>query len=159
MADQPVSDPSSPRFPGAGASLWLIGALVAIAIGVIVVLAVVVDGDDQVLVVVPQGVQADVDEDDAVRVTGTVGEIEEIFDVGEDEFGDEEDFDDFGEENAILAESVEQVDEGESQDGVTVDDIADEDEFEGGDEPVTVVGEVEDDSVGLQSFTIGEPDD
>lgn len=163
MTEQAAPNPSERRRFRV-AALALIA--VALAVAVLIVLAIVIDDDDEVLVVVPQALNVDVDDGDTVRVTGTVGEFEEVFD--DDGDFDEDDF-------VIVADAVEtRLDGDEGAEGesrgedegdraqarqVEIDEVADDDDEDLLGQRVTVVAEVSEEDVGLQSFLVEEEDD
>lgn len=145
----PADEPARRRYGVRGGSwAWLAGLALIGAMVAWIVFAVV--ADDDVVLVVPQGGEVEVEEGDTVRVSGTVRDFE-----FEPTFGEEGDFEEFDESNAIVATSIEPAGEDADSDA-DFEDIVEDEGLEG--QQVTVVGEVEDDDVGETAFTIEESD-
>ena len=154
MAEESPSSAADRRGTRRNTAIGL--AVVALAAAVVVFLAVLA-ADEGVLVVRPDDpAVVDVEEGQALTVTGTVAEFE--FD---DAFGEEDEFSEYDEgTHVIVADLVQPVSEDAAQEteSITLEDIADEQDDELVGEQVTVVAEVEEDDVGLRSFVVGETD-
>lgn len=141
------------RLEAVGGPVRALVALVVLALVVVIVLALAADERVLVASAIPE---IEVEEGETVLVSGTLAEFS-----SDPAFGDEDDFEDFEGERAILADSVLPIEaeEGEPEaQEVIVDlgDTSDEDEALLG-QQVTVVGAV-DERVGPHSFVIEETD-
>lgn len=142
------------RLEAVGGPVRALVAVVVLALAVVIVLAFA--GDEGMLVAsaIPG---TEVEEGETVLVSGTLAEFS-----SDASFGDEDDFEDFEGENAILADSIlpigaEEADPGEQEGIFELEDLTDEDDDALLGQQVTVVGAV-DERIGPDSFVIEATD-